>query len=320
MARWTNSSGVLMRQLGIDGLVAALLSNDFAMAPKAKLYYTAVSAQEIWDASAQLFTLMGWGPPTDMPPNLLAVGSPVVPTETQMKRVFAAINQWIEEARPAKRCTLEALFEFHNRYCSSVAWLVSFACASRRVSQLEWSKSMLTNRVGLLVMDDKRVTDLEGGLPVPIGRFLRKQVDLYVQHLDALHQRLTRHAHARSGDALLWLEAVLSGNEVPLFKTISDCHCTRSVGTSTVLAELPADCQVVPDSGRKFWETRLRHLGVTTSSIDGMLRHEVLGQERFSCSSDFLLYPTYLHVASILDEELYRIFHWPIAGLRGATA
>ena len=320
MARWTNSSGVLMRQLGIDGLVAALLSNDFAMVPKSKLYYSCVSAKEIWDASARIFALMGWGPPAEMPPNLLAAGSPVVPTEPQIKKVFVAIKKWVEEARPAKRCTSEALFEFHRRYCTSVAWLVSFGSASRQVSQLEWPKDMLTNRIGLLVMDDKQVTDLEGGLPVPFGRFLREQVDLYVQHLEALHRRLTRHAPARPGNALLWLEAVLGGDEVPLFKTISGWRCTRSVGTSTVLAELPENCQVAPDSGRKYWETRLRHLAVTTSSIDGMLRHEVLGQERFSCASDFIVKPTYARVASILDQELFHIFHSPIPGLRGATS
>lgn len=263
MARWTQTTGVLMRQLGMDNLLAAVVSNDFAMAPKSKLYYTSISAKEIWTASAELFTKLQWGPPAEMPPSLLAVGSPLVPTEPQLRRTFEEIRRWVEDARPAKRCTLETLFEFHNRYCASVAWIVGFACASRRVSELEWTKHMLTSSVGLLVIEDKQVSDIEGGLPVPLGAVLRGQVDLYVRHLQALHRRLACHEQSRQGDTLKWIAAVLAGEEVPLFKKTCGWHKTLSVGSASVLAELPKDCQVAPDSGRKYWETRRRSQAAT---------------------------------------------------------
>ncbi len=315
-ARWTNSIGVAMRQLGMDALAAGLLSGDFSMFARSKLYYTAIQSEELWKESTELYSKMGWGSPSEMPANTVAVGSPLVPRAAHITKIYEAIRARTEIARPSKRTTPEKLFEFHNRYCKGVAWVLGFACASRHTSELQWTASMLTSSSGLLVICDKQVSDLEGGLPVPIASFVRKQVDLYVRHLYAMYKRLESHVQSRPGKTIKWLAAVLAGKDAPLFRNICDWQETVGIGTAAVLEDLPEDLQLALDSGRKHWETHLRLRGVSTSSIDFVLRHEVMGQERFSFCSDFITNPAKKHIAQIMDEDLYRLFGSPLAGLR----
>lgn len=313
-ARWINSSGVFMRLLEIDGLIAAVLSNDFGMVAKSKLYYTVVMPQELWTASQSLYAQLGWSDPVSMPEGLMAVGANAVPTDQRVQQVFQWLEQWVESARPSNRSSLESVLEFHNRYASAVAWLIGFATSARRVSQVEWSAQSLHEGCNALVLDDKKVMDLPGGLPVPLPSLMQEQLHLYYKHLGALEGRLRHQAGYFRSHVSPWLQSVIARQNQRLFRSISPKGKLGDISTHSLVKELPDTCQVAPDCGRKFWETTLRHSGICTSHIDAFLRHEVLGQERFSSASDFQPNAALEHLRRQIDHHLQRL---SVRGLKG---
>lgn len=315
-ARWINSSGVFMRWLEIDGLIAAMLSNDFGMVAKSKLYYTVVMPQELWTASQRLYSQLGWSDPVSMPEGLIAVGANAVPTDQRVLQMFQWLEQWVENARPSNRSSLECVLEFHNRYASAVAWLIGFATSARRVSQVEWSAQYLHARCDALVLNDKKVVDFSGGLPVPLPSLMKEQLHLYYKHLGALERRLCHRAGYFKFQTLPWLQSVIARQNKRLFQHISQQGKLGNISTHDVVKLLPLSCQVAPDCGRKFWETTLRHSGVSTSCIDAFLRHEVLGQERFSSAGDFQPNTALEHLRRHLDDHLQRLSVRPFKGLR----
>lgn len=66
-AKWARSLGPLLRQFGIDALLAALIAGDLGITAKSKLYYCRVEAPEIWKATNKAYQLLGWGDAVPMP-------------------------------------------------------------------------------------------------------------------------------------------------------------------------------------------------------------------------------------------------------------
>src|SRR5450830_324115 len=89
-ARLRRSSGTFMRHIGINNLLACMMSGDFGHIPRSKLYYACVEPKELFEASARFYQGAGWGAPVSMTVDALAFGCRVVPTDAEIRR----INQW----------------------------------------------------------------------------------------------------------------------------------------------------------------------------------------------------------------------------------
>ena len=66
-AKWARTPGPLLRQIGIDALLAALLTGDMGVTARSKLYYCLIQPQEIWDAAGKAYKALGLGDAVKMP-------------------------------------------------------------------------------------------------------------------------------------------------------------------------------------------------------------------------------------------------------------
>lgn len=318
-ARWVRSAGAFYCGLGIDNLVAALLSGDLTMAATSKLYYTVVWPEELWCASAQANKRMGWSPPVAMPNSLLAVGARVVPTDQRVKEVFEWTEHWVNEARPNNRSDAKKLFEFHNRYAVCVAWRVGFLTAARRTSEFAWTAKQLDPSLSSLVLQDKKTSSFsgDGGLPVPLAAAAKEQICLYLKHLQAMDVRLRRYGYEKAHS---WVRKAIALQDVPMFCAISNQGRTECIGTSDFMNVLDPKLEVAPDCGRKFWETKLRQQHLATAKIDAFLRHEIQGQERFISTGDFQVSAALDAISGHIDLCCQQMQLRPLKGLRSHLA
>ena len=65
--KWARTPGPLLRQIGIDALLAALLTGDMGVTARSKLYYCLIQPQEIWDAAGKAYKALGLGDAVKMP-------------------------------------------------------------------------------------------------------------------------------------------------------------------------------------------------------------------------------------------------------------
>lgn len=312
-ARLANSPGPFARQLGIDGLCSALLSLDFSQTPRSKVYYSCVPGTEIWDAARQLFHEISWGDLVAMPIDTPAFGTSAANDEKEIKGFIRSVQLWIQAAAVSKRCSLPALLEFHNRYACALTWWISFAIASRRVAEVNWTLAQLL--APAIVLDDKHIGEIQGALPAPVCPLIQEQIGLYLRHLHALGQRLQKYPDRQVQQTREWLKRLFMGDSVPLLMHLQARRAPRLIGSSDALQMVPQGNEISPDAGRKYWENHLRKVRIPTTLIDAVQRHEVQGQERFCVAADFSLTTSFARVAHVMHAQLQSLTGTTFKGL-----
>ncbi len=300
-ARWANSSGIYMRQDGMDNFLACIESGDFGHAPRSKLYYSVVPRAEIWAAAATYFMQSGWGAPTADLGGGVAFGSRVVSTLDGLRRAASWHRAEVAAMRPARRDrNVAKLLEYHNRYTRLIAFELALLLALREDREYEiWADidETLDHWVAIL---DKAVPGPEGALPTPLCARAKAAIRAYRVHCLAVADRLSSMGHG--GSALhQCLLAIELRERVPLLCMAAGLENVRPAGSADAIGVLPGDLTVAPDVGRKWLENTLRLAGLRTGDIDGMLRHEVVGQSRSSSTSDFIVLEWAIRVAAAVD-------------------
>lgn len=314
-ARWTNSSGVYMRQGGMDNFLACIESGDFGHAPRSKLYYAVVPRSEIWAAAAAYFEQSGWGVPVAEPSGGVAFGSRVVSTLDALRRAAAWHRTEVASMQPARRDrNIAKLLEYHNRYTRLIAFELALLLALREDKQYEiWAD--IDEAVDYWVeVRDKSVPGPAGALPVPLCERAKAAIRAYRVHCKAVADRLVSSGHAESA-LHLRLRAIELHERVPLLCMAAGPDSIRPAGSSDAIGVLQAPLMLAPDAGRKWLENALRQAGLRTGDIDGMLRHEVVGQSRSSSTSDFIVLEWALRLAAAVDAASAAILTGATSGL-----
>lgn len=314
-ARWTNSAGIYMRQAGMDNFLAGVLSGDLGHAPRSKQYYACIAKSEVWTAATTYFAQSGFGAPVPDPGGGVAFGSRVVSTLDGLRRAVAWMRAEARVMRPARRDRdLAKLLEHHNRYTRLIAFEIALLLALREAKEYElWAD--IDEAVDLWVaVDDKSVPGPKGASPVPLCGRAKAAVLAYRVHCRAVVDRLV--ALGRAGSALhRRLCSIQLRDRVPLLCMASGLENVRSPGSPDTFGFLPTPLMVAVDAGRKWLENALRRAGLRTGDIDGVLRHEVVGQSRTSSTSDFVVLEWAVRVAAAIDVAAAEILGSVVTGL-----
>lgn len=303
--------GPLMRQQGIDNLLTAIVTGNFGNTAKSKLYYCNVAHGEIWDACRRIYDYLKLGSPVEMPTKLLNFGTGVVSPADRIKEIDSLLVSRVENLRPVGKATAKTLIEYHNTYVTSMAFRFMFLLGLREAKKLMiWAD---IDELHDLTLDiaDKKTNSLEGALPVVLSTQLKTLIQYYRLHCRSLCNRLKKvDGHELICD---WLEDVLNSEHVPLLCMLTPYRRRTLVGTSDVICEFP---DLAPDFGRKFLENWLRTHTVMTRDIDRQMRHEVLGQESYTCTSAHSELNWIRRMRPVLDTLASELFVSPLAGLR----
>ena len=313
-ARWTNSAGIYMRHGGMDNFLAYIESCDFGHAPRSKLYYAVVSRSEIWAAAAKYFEQAGWGEPMADRGGGVAFGSRVVSTQEGLCRAAEWHRIKAASMRPARSDrSVAKLLEYHNRYTRLIAFELGILLALREDREYEiWAD--IDDADFWVEIRDKSVPGPDGALPVPLSERAKAAIHAYRVHCKAVAERLVSMGLAQTA-VHQWLLAVERRERVALMCVAAGPDRILPAGSGDAIGVLPTHLAVAPDVGRKWLENALRHAGLRTADIDGMLRHEVVGQSRSSCTSDFIVLEWALRVAAVVDAAAASILGRPTPGL-----
>jgi hypothetical protein len=319
-ARWINSSGTYMRQAGMDNFMACLLSGDFGHAPRSKLYYAVVSKCEVWAAASAYFKQSGWGRPVEEPSGGIGFGSRAVSTQDGLRRATSWLRTEVASMRPARSDRNTAkLLEYHNRYTRLIGFELTMLLALREAKQYGLCADVDETADYWIAVSDKSTPGPEGAMPAPLCHRAKSAIRAYRVHCKAVADRLFSMGHG--GSALYQrLRAIEQRGHVALLCMATGVETIRPAGSSDVIGVLPDDIRPAPDAGRKWLENALRHAGLRTGDVDGMLRHEVVGQSRSSSTSDFIVLEWAVRVAAAVDAASASILWGALPGLAKRAA
>lgn len=299
-ARLRSSTGTYLRQLGMNNLLASLVSGDLGHVPNSKFYYAVVSAGEIHEACNRFYQTAGWGAPVASHSPSLHFGCRAVPTADHVRQSDIWLSENVQKSTPGKNCSVRRLLVHHNRFIALCGFRLSLLLALRERKELPLHANIDEARALWIGIHDKDVAGLNGPLPVPVSATCRATMESVRRHCRALRRRLEKHGERHSPLAQ-WCRDVESHQTVHLLMHTGLRLEVKPLGTTQFLKMLPQHLRLAPDFGRKILENHLRHAGLKSSDIDAVLRHAVTGQSPATSTSDFNLLSWIERVAPALD-------------------
>ncbi len=285
-ARYLNSAAPFAIQLGINRLATVIITNDFSVIPGSKLYYCQVNREEIWQASKTLFTALEWGEPVGFVDGI-AVGSQVIPTREAVTNLFAWMTGQISTLAPGKRYTLDSLIKHHNAFAVYCASFAACCLACREAEEYQFTAASLNELCSFTSLSDKRTGQFPGALPLPVNKLLAEQLRLWNAHCRAMDARLAKRGYEANSKIRIHINAVLDHHPVKLFFHIS-AQKIIPIGSSQLSDQWPATLKLKGNLGRDFWERELHLAGIQSTKIDMLLRHQLLGMESFSSTTNII--------------------------------
>jgi hypothetical protein len=274
-ARFRNSFGPFAVVLGIDRFVGGVVTHDPRLAPTGRFFYAMADRQELWAASATLFTAIGWEPPVPLVEGLPG-GSQVTPLDDTVHGWIDWLYGEVEAKRPDATNSITAAFEFHNVYALAIGSLLSFMFALRERKILPINGATALGRGLTLALSDKNCGAIPGRRPVPLAKVTDQLIADWLAHLEKLDVLLAKFGLAADSPERAHLHSVLAGAHVPLLTTIERGR-HKPVGTSMLHGWWPMTFGLAPNFGRHFIQNGLRRLGIPSTVIDLYVRHSLRG-------------------------------------------
>jgi hypothetical protein len=312
-ARARDGLSALAISLELDNYDAALITHDFALVDKARVFYVLSYPQRIAQGCRRLYAALGWDDPVAFEV-VLPFGSMVVPRDGCITAVYEHLRGRAQEALPARRYTLESLLEHHNRYAILSAWVLTFCMGARESKAFDFMARTCCPGALFIPYRDKLVGPFKHIRPALMCRIARGQVAAWWRHLQALYERLQRLEPAIDLPWTRHLRAVLDRRRVPLLFEITG-HQAVPLGSSALTREVPDSIRLVANAGRHFWQTTLYRRGVSTHAIDVYARHSCRGTEPLSSTT--LVPPIEVHrqVCDLQDTVLDELGIAAVSGL-----
>ena len=313
-ARFIRSAAGFAIGQGIDRLAAAVLTNDFGVIPASKAYYCHIDRRQIWNVAEVIYGSLGWGKPSSFDEGL-AFGSRVAPTREAIRDWHRWFRAELDRLRPGKNCRIESLLAFHNRFAEASAAIAVFCLAMRGTASIRIKADALTENTESILLFDKRVGHLPRQLPVPVNALVSKQAKLWRAHCRTLDKRLENKKISFDSSVRQRLKAIANLVRVEMFFRINEKLRLEPISSHSLVRSWPTQFGFDADFGRHFWESELRLVGVKSTVIDLLLRHQVAGIEGHRSTADRSVATSFAEVTSAQDQVLLALGIEPITGL-----
>lgn len=309
--------GILLRQRGFNTLHSALLSGDLGLIPRSKLHYATVTADELYQKECELYQLLGFGTPVDLPKGSKGCGSRVVPTMENLVNHDRSLTEKVDAERPGKHAGLSRLYRFHNEFTLLCAWRLSVLLALRATRSIDIDASIQESSDRWIAIHDKYTPADRGFQPVPLCRYGAEVIRLYKAHCAAMNLRVQR-IEGRPTKFSQWCASVSHGNRQRLLACVDKTGDARNVSSIEFTTTASSPYRLPNDVGRKVMENMLREEGIRSSHIDAVLRHFTTGQIRSNSFNPENLQSFVHRTARALDRIAMKLFGPHVAGLSRA--
>ena len=283
LARASKSNGSVGILKGVDRLVAACLTQDFSLSGFARMYYSRLTGQDIYQGCQTLYSGIGWGEPEMSAVQLKPVGSQTVLTREGVSDVFGYLAQQCLDLQPGPRASPDSLTNHHAAYVRYCTALISFCLGLRESHVYRLLAQDLISGQNVLTMHDKQGGNRLMALPAKLNPVVVEQVRQYKGHCAALVTRLRRNGEPSHSKLIEALEKALQGYGT-LFFFRTERGAIRPAGSLNTWKVLPDHLRVPGNCGRHFWPNIFREFGLGSRDIDRWMRHRVIGTENNTSS------------------------------------
>lgn len=299
IVRFRNGLGPFAVAQGISRYNAAVVVSDPRLVPSAKLFYSRIERDEIWQTADRLYGALGWGAPVPMVTGP-TVGSRVTPTDDSIQSWYRWMHNEVSSVHPGRRYTLISLIEHHNRYARFCASMAVFFLALRHRTQLPLTADACVPGVTSIPLMDKRVGIYPGARLIPLCQTLVQQNQYWFAHCAGLMQRLGKLGMSVGHPAVQGL-AKICAHKGSLFVPINAMGKSAALGSQDLVDWWPAEYDFPGNFARHYWQSKLRARNIEDSSIDYFVRHTLAGADQTSSSSDAVIAEMARTIATQLD-------------------
>jgi integrase len=301
LTRLSESFGRYIATLIDDETYASAIGIDFNLGVTSNFNYTVIKGSKLAAILTEVYEKLGFKP--FILPKLDDVAAP---NDIDTKNVEDLVNHLTKRvdaifAKLATNVRFDNLCSFHNELAESMACLVATCSGHRSADEYGFFAHTIDTATKICLISDKRVNDYQWGRIVPLATLVSDYLDLYLNWLESLSNRLSGMNRPLS----VTVNSVLRSSPeapYPLFFRI-DAKKVTWLGTRHIQHlfdehKLPANC------GRDYLDFVLKKHGADsciTMMIEG---HAAFGQEQISLASLVKLSSVIKTARECLDREL----------------
>lgn len=301
LTRLSESFGRYVATLINDETYASAIGTDFNLGVTSNFNYTVIKGAKLAAILTEVYEKLGFKPFT-----LPMLDDIAAPNAIDTKYVENLVNDLTKRidaifAKVATNVRFDNLCSFHNKLAESMACLTAICSGHRPAGEYGFFAHTINTESKICLISDKRVNDYQWGRVVPLATLVSDYLDLYLNWLESLSNRLAGMDRQLS----VTVNSVLRSSPeapYPLFFKIEDKKVTW-LGTKDIQYlfdehKLPANC------GRDYLDFVLKKHGADsciTMMIEG---HAAFGQEQISLTSLVKLSSTIETARECLDKEL----------------
>ncbi len=319
IARARATLGLDAINAGVSRSLAAAVTWDFGLVPRARAYYLRMDADVVrvqWSAHLES---VGWSVSQQVQQKIEPFGAHAVLSDDGLRQVVQFLADRVMDAAPGRHAGLERLTAHHNAYATFVGAFVSFFGGLRTRRIYEVSAQHWRPGYTLALTNDKRRGSSDFDRPAVLFKQLQLVLAEWHAHCAALHGRLIRHPGSTQWETVKGhLVRILSHKDVPLIFLIDDGH-PRPIGHQDVWGSLPPHLATPSNAGRSFLASRLQAMGCSSFSLDLFLRHAAQGLEPEAMSRALPFAEALNTLACALDAIHSELALPTVAGLRSAS-
>jgi hypothetical protein len=213
----------------------------------------------------------------------------VAATQIAVAALFEWMRHEVSNLQPGRRYTLISLIKHHNsfaKYCCSLSIL---CLGSRSANEFRFSANGLHEAYSFASIFDKRTGQFPGELPVPINDVLSKQLELWRAHYSSLDKRLEKIGFDKNTKLQNQIRQVIDKSKVHLFFGITTDGESFPLGSNDLTEWWPDRLRLNANFSRSFWQHELHKYGMKSSVIDLFVRHQLMGVESNTSTTQFSL-------------------------------
>ncbi|RJG02635.1 hypothetical protein D3878_14500 [Noviherbaspirillum sedimenti] len=312
-SRLIAARGAIALQAGVNRAAAAHIVADFQLIGNAQNHYIVISREEISLGAAKFYDHIGWGAPVPLEAGP-ATGSVIMPERQTIMRRHANLAAQVSDTHPGKKYSILGLATYHANYANLCGATLELMTAARATNVLRFTAATFPSGASYTSILDKKVGLLDGHSPVPISPFLAEQVRLWLAHCRCLDQRLARKNWLTTHPVRQHIQRIFTGEAVPLLFHFQEQQL-EFIGSHHIEQTLPPELRHKGDGARHFWENTLRVAGLSSPDINRFMRHETIGLENFSSTSDGTLADAFARITSVQQKTLLELGIFPVIGL-----
>lgn len=312
-SRLIAARGTIALQAGLHRATAAHIAADYQLVGNATNHYIVISREEISLGAAKFYDYISWGAPVLLEPGP-ATGSLSMPERHTVMRRHANLATRVSDTHPGKKYSIQGLATYHANYANLCGALFELLTAARATNVLRFTAATFPSGACYTSILDKKVGILDGHSPVPISPFLAEQVRLWLAHCRCLDQRLARKNWLTTHPVRQHMQRIFAGETVPLLFHFQEQQL-EFIGSYQIEQALPPELRHKGDGARHFWQNTLRMAGLSSADINRFKRHETIGLENFSSTSNGTLADAFARITAVQQQTLLELGIFPVAGL-----